>query len=520
MDSDVDNGITVGLEPPNSDASNSEFTQANLIGLFLTLSLCLLTQPWGSLLYRPLDKDWAKFARILFFIWRLHPIACAAETVIILVCYVYTALETRRYCLDAQRRFTFSDVLDGLHITSIALLLLRANDDRDGPVEEVLEDKLSSAPFSTGVTEDTQVEGGLDAMTVAAQGSAVTSAEPTRGTGLLRRGTTQLESAMPLEGATSPSPGTTDARNYTSALKTALNTAVLGHKEKWLDIMATFSAFTVTVKLFSTSFPWPFRTAALFLLSGWYAVQSLLWLFHRVDNLDDDAKSVVEPVIVRAKRLRAVIMHPLSILVIHLATLPLLLYISYAIGFSFEWPSEKSEFWAAVDDRPEPRQYAGVKLDGRMSDDLSMAKFVIYMPLTLPIISISIFLFIVPLLVMPIMLVVALVKIHRDFQGFAFILIFSTVIAEMFILASFPTQQYALLALYSRCGALSISAGLVLYMVAALPFRFLRSKRIGDTGRATGLCCSIIAWAYIFVFAVEYYDGTGSHKPGWLEYLG
>lgn len=506
----------------DGDANSSEFTQANLIGLFLTISLCLLTQPWGSLLYRPLDKDYPAIARILFFIWRVYPIACVAETVIILVCYIDTALEIRRRCLDAQRRVTVSEILNSLHISAVALLLIRANDDRGGPVEEVLEENLSRIQSIPGVIEESESGGGFDTTTIAAQSSAAVSAESTQTTGLLRRRTTNLEAAIPLIGGNSRLQGTTDAPSHTSALKAALNTPVLRRKEKWLDVMEAFSALTVTLKLFMISFPWPFRTAASFMVSGWLAVQSLLCLFHHVDDQDDDDDddtSVIRAVITRAKRHRAVISHPLSILAIHLVTLPLLLYISYGIGFSFGYPPQESDLWVSRVDRPKPHQFAGMKLDGSIAEDMSMAKYVIYLPLTLPILCLAVPLFYAPLLTLPVMSMVALLKV--DFYKAGMIAMLCTFAGEMILLASIlDTGQLSIIILYAMSGALSISAGVVLYLAAALPFRFLRSKGIDDTGRATGICCSIIAWLYIFVFAIEQYDGTGSYKPERLEYLG
>lgn len=55
--------------------------------MFLTLSLCLLTQPYGSLLYRPLSSENSSgFLRRVFFLWRLNPLACAGEALVIGFC--------------------------------------------------------------------------------------------------------------------------------------------------------------------------------------------------------------------------------------------------------------------------------------------------------------------------------------------------------------------------------------------------------------------------------------------------
>jgi hypothetical protein len=72
-------------EQPNASAEiGNQVSQANVFGMFLTLSLCLLAQPYGSFLYsRPLSR----ISTFAFFIWRLNPLACAAESVAIL--YVF-----------------------------------------------------------------------------------------------------------------------------------------------------------------------------------------------------------------------------------------------------------------------------------------------------------------------------------------------------------------------------------------------------------------------------------------------
>jgi hypothetical protein len=72
-------------EQPNASAEiGNQVSRANVFGMFLTLSLCLLAQPYGSFLYsRPLSR----ISTFAFFIWRLNPLACAAESVAIL--YVF-----------------------------------------------------------------------------------------------------------------------------------------------------------------------------------------------------------------------------------------------------------------------------------------------------------------------------------------------------------------------------------------------------------------------------------------------
>lgn len=111
------------------DTESSQFTRANLAGLFFTLGFCLLTQPWDSLLYRPPTDSRSWTARLPFFIGRLNPIAGAAEAAIIITCLFDTAVDLlQRYRQGTSGgRLLFSDRADEFHVTAAALLLLRAN---------------------------------------------------------------------------------------------------------------------------------------------------------------------------------------------------------------------------------------------------------------------------------------------------------------------------------------------------------------------------------------------------------
>ncbi len=50
--------------------------------MFLTLSLCVLVQPYGSLLY---IKPRNAFGREVIFFWQLNPLACILEAVLLTV---------------------------------------------------------------------------------------------------------------------------------------------------------------------------------------------------------------------------------------------------------------------------------------------------------------------------------------------------------------------------------------------------------------------------------------------------
>ena len=87
--------------------SDEHFTRTNVIGMFLTLQLCQLTQPYGSLLFHSVSG----------FFWRCNPIAALVEAVTILWYLVAAVLRSWRKDRAA--------VLKELQENASALLLLR-----------------------------------------------------------------------------------------------------------------------------------------------------------------------------------------------------------------------------------------------------------------------------------------------------------------------------------------------------------------------------------------------------------
>jgi len=112
----------VGSQTVLPPANNNTFSLANVFGVFLTLSFCLLTQPFGSLLYA---KPAGVFGRIVFFFWRLNPLACLAEAVLILYGLLDAIWMAIRNLHGAPTtRVGFGE---SMHITATAILLLRGH---------------------------------------------------------------------------------------------------------------------------------------------------------------------------------------------------------------------------------------------------------------------------------------------------------------------------------------------------------------------------------------------------------
>jgi hypothetical protein len=107
-------------------------SRANVFGMFLTLSLCLLAQPYGSFLYsRPLSR----ISSFTFFLWRLDPLACAAEAVAILYVFLRSWFYKPPLATPPLR------VRKDVQLKAAALLLLRT--DKRSPGGNRILDQLS-----------------------------------------------------------------------------------------------------------------------------------------------------------------------------------------------------------------------------------------------------------------------------------------------------------------------------------------------------------------------------------------
>jgi hypothetical protein len=110
------------VTPLSSAGYDTTFSRANVLGLYLTLSFCLLVQPYGSLLY---PKPKTILGRIVFFFWRLNPISAILEVVLLAVALVdgiWIALKAWRTPPEEPLGFWKQ-----LRITATATQLLRSH---------------------------------------------------------------------------------------------------------------------------------------------------------------------------------------------------------------------------------------------------------------------------------------------------------------------------------------------------------------------------------------------------------
>jgi hypothetical protein len=106
------------MQAPHSAAADGQpFTTTNIISTLVILQLCLLSQPTGSLLY---VKPKTRLGRVVFFFWRLNPLAAFTEA-------TATSLILAYIWFRKLQKFRNSPLL--WHHMIGAILLLRSQSD-------------------------------------------------------------------------------------------------------------------------------------------------------------------------------------------------------------------------------------------------------------------------------------------------------------------------------------------------------------------------------------------------------
>ncbi|KAH8748960.1 hypothetical protein F5882DRAFT_421692 [Hyaloscypha sp. PMI_1271] len=283
----------------------TKFSRANLFGMFLTLQLCQLTQPYGSLLFRGSSG----------FLWRVNPIASFTEALTI-VTYLLKAV------WGAWREgqgFGGTPWAKKLRATASALLLLRgALDDEDGglmaklmvassldgarnaetlsanegttpPSRMGARDEAAGAQLEHSRMQDTAERYGMGHRGM--QSNIQNSQTATPQQGVLRRRTSQLESATPRRTNTITGPDLSNERSQ--LLRAAFGSNALAHRELRIHSVTAVSVLVIFVKLLAISSSWIILMAAHFMVYGWLLLQSLLLIFHSGKMSDLDMASSV-----------------------------------------------------------------------------------------------------------------------------------------------------------------------------------------------------------------------------------
>ncbi|KAM7206091.1 hypothetical protein V8F20_002873 [Naviculisporaceae sp. PSN 640] len=270
--------------------TSDEFSVQTVVGIFLTLALCLLTQPYGSLFYNPPPAGKSEAQHALFFPWRLNPLACIAETVVILLSLFHAmrlAFQDSETLLPSiSRKFPYYHAKTERsrnwrrhwHLHAAALLIIRANpegDKGDGVLERLMADSL---------LENVEPGPGEELLPHLPRGG-IREGGPSGGTG-------GPDVEQDVEAGLLPHSG----QDRLADLRKILGHSVLAHKEKWVDLVTSFSALVVTIKLAATTLPWTVRVPVAFFLASWSSVQLLLYLFHLGELDETSAPQIVKTI--------------------------------------------------------------------------------------------------------------------------------------------------------------------------------------------------------------------------------
>ncbi|KAK3325930.1 hypothetical protein B0H66DRAFT_529941 [Apodospora peruviana] len=525
------------LETP--EVGSSPFTQANLVGLFLTLMLCLLTQPWGSLVYPPPKDSRSRTVRAVFFIWRISPLACAIEAASILTCLLDTAIHLIQHCRHPDRgapgvKQLLSTCAHEFHVTAAALLLLRANGDSDGPIELLLSEPLRYPnrphvpPVAITLTNPSGEVAILPTFGTRSSagrylGQSTSRSDNTLLPHVLGTGGYELPAARP----TAPS-----SIGAMDGIKAALRTTAFAYKEKWVDVMAVSSVLVTTTKLIAiTGMPWHLRAAVALFLCDWFAVQLLLWLFHLRD-LDTNNIALSASILSRARRQRALLWssrYYVRVLV-RLAMLPPIIYLGLVIGrtlfFSQQTDDDLSMSLGIAylpgmgpASSPPPIFSGGITV-------ASVAKLAVHLPMYLLVITVVYTIGLVPWATLLVLMVLgghtAYKSGRRRLVWVFWISALVAVIAYQLFFNYYMQVDQSRYVFMLRM-VLAVGAASLLYWFSLDAYR-------GNTGASTPkrddkdglplLLVNAVMWVYIFEYAVGYYDAAGTYKPEWLEYLG
>ncbi|KAH0537685.1 hypothetical protein FGG08_005550 [Glutinoglossum americanum] len=239
-----------------SDAGN-QFTRANVVGMFLTLQLCQLTQPYGSLLFRGVSG----------FFWRCNPISSVVEACII---YWHLGAVVLRSWKEGR-----SAILKRLQEVSGGLLLLRGAIGK-GDVGGLMQ-KLMTGSFLDKEEGVDTVSHNSHTVPDGQEGIILTEMQSDTRPSVSRRPT--LEANRPPRG-NNTLPACDPASEKSRVLREAFGSNALAHKEFRISLFTAFTELTIFIKLITVRGNGWFTSAGFFLIFGWSAVQTLLLLFH------------------------------------------------------------------------------------------------------------------------------------------------------------------------------------------------------------------------------------------------
>ncbi|KAL8285868.1 hypothetical protein RB600_010032 [Gaeumannomyces tritici] len=312
---------------PGADTSpgshGGTVSRAEVFGIFLTLSLCLLSQPTGSLVYRSRS----------ILPWRLNPLASLAEAVLVLSCFAAIIVPLLfglaidcTFDLDSSWVTSRAEIGDlstfggrwrrraklaraarlrlrvETHALAAALLLIRGDKGQRSQktasgVMDLVAELAASGLFpeeNQGVDTNEETAGLMAAGARGGETSrqdengapavAEDESRQTRSAGAdpnRRQEQTTVSTATPPPD-TRPSQVAEGSSNSDRAalLRRVYGSNVLAHRELPVQMITLLSVTSVAVKLCVSSLPGPLVASGAFMLLSWMTIQLLLLVFH------------------------------------------------------------------------------------------------------------------------------------------------------------------------------------------------------------------------------------------------
>ncbi|KAI0187789.1 hypothetical protein F4808DRAFT_466319 [Astrocystis sublimbata] len=310
---------TISPASPMGQSQNT-FSRANVFGLFLTLILCLLVQPYGSLLYQ---KPTSIVGRSIFFFWRLNPVGCVLEAALLAVAVIDGIIVAVRAPHDPAEGHHYKAI-----VIEDARLSIAEATSRDRANEATA--PLSSTRVDTGTghgnglpyNDDTSPVSSLDITDRQSVRTAVST--PTT------RGPSQIEAGQgdhpPSETISLTSPRFRIGRNF------------VPHAEHVIDLVGTIAVIIVIIKLAAVTIPSHIRVPAWFMVAGWIAIQALVFMSPRREHSHVNPEHVIR----RAVKLERRLFQPFTWIFFTLLLLPLFGYLTHV--WLFQAPAISIKF--------------------------------------------------------------------------------------------------------------------------------------------------------------------------------
>lgn len=485
---------TPTVDPGELASLDSQFTHANLFGVYLTLVFCVLTQPLGSLLMGfPLELPRSLPARLSLFplhLWRLNPIACGAEGWLILAILVKRAIEVGRLTpRNTPPRLRWERFLDWMHVGAMALLIIRM------PQTDKNKRKICKALSSFDPTADES------------RGDEIA--------GSFRLLNRHQDAANALEDG--------DGTLHTNeaprrSINDVLRPGIVTSNHGWVDAVTVLSIVTVVVKLAAVTMPWQLRIALLFMVLGWFAVALLTLLGHSRDFESVDKREVawetqrlaqgfpwlsISPS--RGPGQPSSYKLPWQAVVLGTFVLPVLVYICYTIAFSFPMNADTTHMRKIETGEKEVHEFYGLRA--------TPAGFFIFGP------RIIIYYFLLFLLIAPapLFLIMWVIPTVADCGPCFFFLYGMTAMPAL--LLGYIFLGYFIVDKYPDECALAMSVAIFVFILVLKAGFFIIIYATGSQFWFFWLLNPIIVGLGVPT-AFELYLPKDSSKPGWLDWLG